>query len=145
MITISGERIVQRSPADLWQLLMDPAVLRRCIPGCEAFELLEPGRYEIAIKVSLGLIRGSFRGEATLKDVVELERYRLEMNAKGKTGYVQGSTDVRLVLLDGSQETKLVYQSDAKVGGVLASVGARLFQGAARSLADQFFDELSRP
>jgi len=116
--------------------------MRRCIPGCDTFEVLEPGRYQIALRVRFGLLRGLFRGEAQLKDVVDLERYRLEMNTRGKAGRIQGSTDVRLQRLDGGEHTEIFYQSDAQVSGVLASVGARLFQGAALSLADRFFDEL---
>ena len=142
MIKISGRRILNRPPHELWGLLMDPAVMRRCIPGCKRFEMLEQGRYQIALQVSFGLFKGSFRGEAQLKDVVNLERYRLEMDTRGKTGCIQGSTGVRLQTLDGGEQTEIFYQSDAKVSGVLASVGARIFQGAARSFADQFFDEL---
>ena len=122
---------------------MDPQVLRKCIPQCEEFEVIEPMKYRVAIKVGFGLVRGSFRGQAELKEVIEPERYRLEVHAKGTTGFIQGSTDVRLVPLEGGR-TELTYESQAQAGGMLASVGSRFLQGAARSFAEEFFDELSR-
>jgi carbon monoxide dehydrogenase subunit G len=144
MLKLTGQVTVNRPPADLWKLLMDPSVLKKCIPKCEDFEEIGPFRYRVALKVGFGLVRGHFKGEAELKDVVELETYRLEVHAKGSTGFVEGATCVRLAAVNGGQQTALHYESDAHVGGMLASVGARLFQGAARSFADQFFDEISK-
>jgi hypothetical protein len=144
MLKVTGQKIVHRPLADLWQLLMDPQVLRKCIPQCEEFEVVGPGKYRVAIKVGFGLVRGSFRGEAELKDVVEPERYRLEVHAKGTTGFLKGSTEVRLSPIDGGQRTELAYESQVQAGGMLASVGARFLQGAARSFAEEFFDELAK-
>ncbi len=144
MLKITGQVTVNRSPADLWSLLMDPGVLKRCIPKCEELEVIGPQRYRVALKVGFGLVRGHFKGEAELKDVVELETYRLEVHAKGTAGFVQGSTRVRLAALNGGEQTALAYESDAHLGGMLASVGARLLQGAVRSFTEQFFDEIAK-
>ena len=141
---LSGQVTVNRPPPDLWRLLMDPAVLRRCIPRCEEFELITPGRYRVGLMVGLGLIRGRFKGEAELKDVVEFEKYRLDLCAKGTTGFIQGATLIRLLPLIGGVQTELSYESDAQVGGMLASMGARLFQGAARSFAEELLVEIGR-
>ena len=87
MLKITGQVTVNRSPADLWRLLMDPEVLKRCIPKCEELEVIGPQRYRVALKVGFGLVRGHFKGEAELKDVVEFETYRLEVHAKGTAGF----------------------------------------------------------
>ena len=144
MLKITGQKIVNRSPPDLWSLLMDPEVLRRCIPQCEEFEVMAPLKYRVLLKLGFGLVKGQFRGEAELKDVIEPERYRLEVRATGTTGFVHGSTDVRLVPVDGGQRTELSYESSAQAGGMLASVGARFLQGAARSFTEEFFEELAK-
>jgi carbon monoxide dehydrogenase subunit G len=143
MLKLSGRKTIDRPPADLWRLLMDPAVLRECIPGCQDLELVGPMRYRIALKVGLGLVKGTFKGEAELKDVEEPVKYRLEVNAKGATGFIQGATDVRIAPAGGGKQSDLSYESEAQVGGLLASVGARLFQGAARTFTEEFFDKLA--
>jgi carbon monoxide dehydrogenase subunit G len=143
MLKLSGRKIIDHPPADLWRLLMDPAVLRECIPGCEELEVTGPRKYRIVLKVGLGLIRGSFEGEAELTEVEEPVRYRLEVRAKGKTGFIQGATGVRIAPAGGGRQSDLSYESEVQVGGVLASVGARLFQGAARSFTEEFFQKLA--
>jgi len=144
MLKFTGQRIVARAPADLWRLLMDPHVLRRCIPGCEAFDIVAPERFRITIKVSLGLVRGRFHGEAELRDVIEPQSSCLSIHAKGTTGSIQGQTAIRLDPLEGGLQTELSLQSDAQVAGMLATVGAKFFHGAAKSLAEQFLDEIAR-
>ena len=143
MLKLSGQKTIDRPPADVWKLLMDPEVLRECIPGCQELELIEPRKYRIALKVGLGLVKGSFRGEAELKDVEVPVKYTLEVRAKGTTGFIQGATHVRIAPADGGKQSELSYESEAQVGGMIASVGARLFQGAARSFTEEFFEKLS--
>jgi hypothetical protein len=143
MLKLTGRKTIDRPPAEVWRLLMDPSVLRDCIPGCQELELIEPGKYRIALKVGLGLARGSFRGEAELKDVEEPVKYRLEVRARGTMGFIQGATEVRIAPAGDGKQSDLSYESEAQVGGVLASVGARLFQGAARGFTEEFFEKLS--
>lgn len=144
MVKISGKRVVPHSPQDLWSYLMNPEVLRKCMQGCEEFEAVGPGKYRVALKVGFGLVKGRFRGEVELKDVVEPKGYRLEMHAKGTMGFLRGVTRVELAPLDGGGATEIAFESEAQVGGVLASVGARFVDGAARSFVDAFFEEISR-
>jgi carbon monoxide dehydrogenase subunit G len=46
-------------------------------------------------------------------------------------------------LADDGGVTVLTYDADAQVGGKIAQVGARLIQGTARKLADQFFGKFA--
>ena len=144
MVKISGKRVVPHGPHDLWRFLMSPEVLQKCMQGCEEFEEVGPGKYRVALKVGFGLVKGRFRGEVELKDVVELKGYRLEMQAKGTMGFLRGVTRVELAPLDGGGATEICFESEAQVGGVLASVGSRFVEGAAQSFVNGFFEEISR-
>ena len=46
-------------------------------------------------------------------------------------------------LTDDGGDTVLAYDVDAQVGGKIAQVGARLIQGTAKKLADQFFSKFA--
>ena len=58
----------------------------------------------------------------------------------GAAGFANGSARVSLEA-DGDNTT-LIYELDASVGGKLAQLGGRLIDGAAKKLADQFFSRL---
>jgi len=141
-MNVSGSLIINRTPDDLWNLLLDPRVLRRCLPGCEELEPDGIDSFRVKIKVGLGLIKGRFKGSVKLLDVQPSQSYRLEVRARGTTGFVDGGSSIRLRPVEGGTKTELHYEGEARVGGVVATMGARLFQGAAQSFADDFFRSL---
>jgi carbon monoxide dehydrogenase subunit G len=144
MLRISGQKTIERSPEDLWALLMDEKVLRQCIPGCQSLEVTGANRYRLCLKIGHGIFKGRFQGEVGLTDVAEPESCRLDLQAKGPSGRVRGTTDVRLVRLDHGEGTEVLYDCTARVGGLLRAIGPGVFQKMARSFADQFFQELAR-
>ena len=40
---MTGEQRIPASQAETWQALNDPAVLRECVPGCEAIDRVTAG------------------------------------------------------------------------------------------------------
>ncbi|HVR76374.1 MAG TPA: carbon monoxide dehydrogenase subunit G [Planctomycetota bacterium] len=142
MLKFTGQKVIELPPAELWVRLMDPVIMKRCIPRCEVLEPIGDGRFLVALKVRYGLVRGTFRGEAELKDVVEVERYILEMQAKGILGSVHGTTEIQLLPVGGGVRTELIYASEAKLGGLISKVGAKFHEDAARTFTDQFFDQI---
>ena len=140
----SGSRIFDRSPEELWGLLMSPEVLEKCVPGCERLEATGPGEYRVVMKVSYGPFGGRLEGRARLVDAVKPHQYKLEVHAEGKAGSVDGVTEVRLARLDGGQRTELSYDSHLRLGGLLSGLWGRFFDSAARSFLDQFFEGLAR-
>ena len=55
----------------------------------------------------------------------------------GIAGFAKGHADVTLV--PEGDETRLTYVAATQVGGKLAQMGARLIEGTARTMADDFF------
>ncbi|MBI4583350.1 MAG: carbon monoxide dehydrogenase subunit G [Planctomycetes bacterium] len=144
MIEFKGSHIISRSRQELWPILQDPAVLKRCIPGCEELVLNGEHLYDVRLKVGFGMIKGSFQGTVQLTNMVEPERYVLNIKAEGRTGFAHGTTRIQLLPHPSPAATEIRFESHLQVGGMIASVGARLCQGAARMLAEQFFRELEK-
>ena len=140
---LNGRQIVDRPPEQLWDLFTDPEVLQKCIPGCEQLDPIGDNRYFVEMKVGIGPVKGRFQGTVEFTDIVAPESYRLVVKAKGTTGFINGTSDLRLTPQDGGSKTELTYQSEAKVSGVLASIGARLMESVGKSFAHQFFDNLA--
>jgi len=129
---------------ELFQRLLDPAVLHDSIPGCE--ELVQTGEaaYSIRLSAGFGPIRGTFNGTVVLKDLIPPRSYTLELKGEGRTGFVSGLTRIALEPLDGGAATEIRFESEVQVGGLIAGVGARFIPGAARNLSEQFFTSLEK-
>jgi len=74
---ISGSYSFNAAPDRVWTLLMDPAVLSSCIPGCERFEPDGDDRYRVTLTVGLAAITGTYQGTVVLTDKVPPTSYGL--------------------------------------------------------------------
>ncbi len=121
--------------------LVSPDVLQRCIPGCE--ELTDAGNdiYKATIKIGMAGLHGIYAGTASLRDRVPPESFTLGFEGKGSAGFARGTARLRLDA-DGDG-TRVTCNADVQVGGVIAAVGSRLVEAAARKLAGDFFRQLA--
>lgn len=67
---LSGSYTFNALPDRVWALLMNPAVLASCIPGCERFEPEGDDRYTVRLTVGLAAITGTYDGTVVLTDMV---------------------------------------------------------------------------
>ena len=134
---ITGSYTFSAPPARVWGLLMDPATIASCIPGCEGLTPEGEGRYTARIKVGIGAISGSYQGTVTMSDVKELASYRLTVDGKGAPGFVKG--DAVISLRADGDTTIVEVAGQVQTGGAIARLGQRLIGGAAKMMQDNFF------
>ena len=134
---IEGTHELRANRKRVYQVLTDPAVLQRCIPGCERLEKTSENLYSATLRAGVGSIKGVFNGNVRLEDMRPPAHYRLVVDSRGQPGFMKGSGDFDLEERDGA--TVIKYAGDVQVGGTIASVGQRMIQGAAKMMASQFF------
>ena len=137
---LEGTHQLHASRRRVYQSLVDPQVLQRCIPGCERLERTGDNAYAATIRAGVGSIKGVFNGNVMLEDMRPPEHYRLVVDGKGTPGFLKGSGDLDLAERDGV--TVIQYVGEIQVGGTIAGVGQRMLQGAAKMMASQFFAAL---
>src|SRR5207244_8281311 len=93
---ISGSYTFNAPPDRVWKLLMDPAVISSCIPGCERFDPEGEDRYKVTLTVGLAAITGTYDGTVVLADKIEPASYRLIVEGQGRPGFVKGSSAIAL-------------------------------------------------
>ena len=137
-MTMTGEVDLPASQEIVWQKLNDPDVLRACIPGCQSLEKTSDSGFQAVAKVKVGPVSASFKGKVHLLDLDPPNGYRIQGEGEGGVaGFAKGGANVRLA--PSELGTKLSYNVEAQVGGKIAQLGARLIDGVARKMADQFF------
>lgn len=134
-------RIAAR-PDAVFAALTNPAVLQRAIPGCQSLTGIGDDKYEAKLKIGVAGLKGEYTGTAEIRDKQPPDSLRLTFAGKGGPGFVRGSALVRLSA-DGDA-TLIACDADVQVGGLIAAVGSRLVEAAARKLADDFFGQLAR-
>lgn len=142
-MTMNGE-VQLAAPRDtVWAMLNDPEVLKQCIPGCESLEKLSETEFQAVAMNKVGPVKARFKGKVRLSDLDPPNGYRISGEGDGGVaGFAKGGATVRLESLDGGA-TMLKYDVEAQIGGKLAQLGQRLVNGAAKKLADQFFERFA--
>lgn len=135
---LEGTIELPASPDEVWSLLTDASRLSRLLPGCERLEPDGPDRYKAAVKFGIAAITGKYAGTLEFAQKKPLHSLVLKMDGKGLPGFVKG--EGRIQLAPKGKETELTYSGEAQVGGVIASVGQRMLDAAARKIVQQFFD-----
>ena len=139
---VEGTHELPAPREQVWSMLMDPTVLKRCLPGCEALEPEGENSYKAQIKIGLAAVKGAYTGSVRITDIDRPNSFTLAMEGKGSTGFVRGTA--RVALADNAGATSLRYTGDVAVGGLIAAVGQRMLQGMASTLVSTFFQCLDR-
>jgi uncharacterized protein len=128
----------------VWDLLQDPSVLAKALPGTERLTMAGPDRYEGVMKVSVGpMTAAKFDVAVTLSGKEPPERFTMQIDGKGAVGFARGSAAVHLQEQpDGG--TLMDYTSDVQIGGRIASVGQRLIESVSRMMMRQALEALDR-
>src|SRR5713226_1952769 len=137
---IEGTQTLHAPRERVFQSLVDPEVLQRCIPGCEHLEKTGEDSYAATLRAGVGSIKGVFQGNVKLEDMRPPEHYRIVVDGKGGPGFLKGSGDLDLAEQD--EVTIIKYVGEIQVGGTIAGVGQRMLQGTAKMMATQFFTAL---
>jgi uncharacterized protein len=139
---IKGEYRIAASREKVFAALNDPAVLQACIPGCESLEKTSDTEMKAKVRLRIGPVSASFTGKVTLSDLDPPNGYKISGEGQGgAAGFAKGGAVV--TLREDGAETLLSYNVDAQVGGKIAQVGARLIDGTAKKLADEFFSKFT--
>lgn len=137
---ITGTHEIQAPRERVYAALIDPQILQRCIPGCESLLETSERVYIATMKAGIGPVKGTFKGNVHLIEMQPPEHYRMVVEGKGGPGFVKGTGN--FTLGKGNGATVVHYEGDLQVGGVIASVGQRMIEAAAKMLAAQFFRAL---
>lgn len=135
---MQGARLLAITQQQAWDALNDPAVLKACIPGCDKVEPSGENQYSIGMSLKIGPVSAKFTGKITLSDINPPASYKINFEGQGgPAGFGKG--DSAVTLTPNADGCELAYTVHASVGGKIAQLGQRLIDGAAKSMAEDFF------
>lgn len=138
---MSDQKEIAAPPAEVYAALLNPDVLKACVPGAQEVSGSVEDGFEATVTQKVGPVKATFKGAVTLSDLIEGEKLTISGTGKGgAAGFAKGGAIVSLAPSENG--TLLSYEVEAKVGGKLAQLGSRIIDGFAKKMADQFFVNL---
>lgn len=138
---VSGEYTFDAPQELVWEALQDPDVLSNAMPGGEGFAEVGENEFEGKLKIKVGPVQGKFTGNIKLTDIIAPESYHMKVEGKGAPGFVNAEGSLKLT--GQGDQTHMVYEGSAQVGGRIASVGQRLMDSSAKSIIRQSLEGLN--
>ena len=135
---LSDQKTINADRDTVFAALLDPEVLKACVPGCQEMTGSPEEGFEATVVQKVGPVKATFKGAVQLSDMIAPESLTIEGEGKGgAAGFAKGGAKVTLETQ--GEQTILHYEVEAKVGGKLAQLGSRIIDGFAKKMADQFF------
>jgi uncharacterized protein len=141
-LTMTGEVELPAPQHVVWAKLNDADVLKASIPGCESLEKLSDTEFQAVAKIKIGPVSATFKGRVELSEIDAPNGYTISGEGQGGiAGFAKGGAKVHLS--PSETGTRMTYEVEAHVGGKIAQLGARLIDGVAKRMADQFFERFA--
>jgi carbon monoxide dehydrogenase subunit G len=143
-MTFENAFTVQAPIDEVWSTLLDVERVAPCMPGAEVTERVGDDAYKVAVKVKVGPMSMTYRGEVQIVDRDEHER-QATMHVKAKEARGQGTADahVRMSLADDPGGTRATIETEVQMSGKVAAMGQSVIAEVSAKLIETFAANLA--
>src|SRR3954452_7310318 len=128
----------------VWDALLDVERVAPPVPGAQVLERTGEDAYKVAIKVKVGPMSMTYRGEVEITERDEAA-HRAVMKARAKESRGQGTADadVTMQLRGEDGRTSATVTTDVALSGRVATMGQGVLQDVSGRLVGTFADTLA--
>lgn len=141
-MSFNGAPEIRATREQVWKAILDPQLVAASAGVVERVEEIDPTHFKVAARLGVGPLTIRFLLDVELFDLVEGESAKMRARGRAPGSTLDTTTSFRLEDVEPGV-IRLVWQADSDVGGAVAGVGARLFEGTTRKLAEQFFSDFA--
>ena len=140
---IAGENVLHAPVPRAWEALLDPTVLVATIPGCERLVATGDNSYDMTVTAGVAAIKGTYAGTCVLSDLSEPSSLVMRLDGAGAPGTIGATVNVGFA--DGGDgTTRVTWDADAVVGGMVGGVGQRMLTSVSKRMAGEFFGNVDK-
>jgi carbon monoxide dehydrogenase subunit G len=140
---IAGSNVIPYPVDQVWTAILDPRVLVATIPGCERLETTGDNAYGMTVTAGVAAIKGTYNGSCELSDLAQHQSLVMRLTGAGAPGTIDATVDVSFEDL-GAEGTRISYEADAVVGGMVGGVGQRMLTSVSKRMAGEFFGNVGK-
>src|SRR3954454_23162445 len=128
---------------EVWRTVLDVERVAPTVPGAQVIEQTGDDAYRVAIKVKVGPMSMTYRGEVEITERDEAA-HRAVMKARAKESRGQGTADADVTMvLDGGDRTSATVTTDVQLSGKVATMGQGVLQDVSGRLVKTFAENLA--
>jgi carbon monoxide dehydrogenase subunit G len=142
-LRFAGAPEIRATRQHVWGRLLDPQFVAASAPGIESVETIDPTHFKVISAFGVGSVKLRFAMNVELVDIVAPERATMRARGKAPGSNVDVVASVRVEEL-APDRVRLNWTADSDLSGTVAAVGARLLEGTARKLTEQFWADFAR-
>ena len=142
-LEFSGSPTIAAPRETVWERLMDPHFVARSAPGVESVEPLDPTHFKVISGFGVGSIKVRFTMDVELFDIVAQQSAKMRVRGKAPGSAIDVVSSMHIQDAEAGA-SQLDWSATSEVSGTVASVGARLMEGTARKLTEQFWTDFAR-
>lgn len=135
------ERFEVQAPVErVWQYLIDPKRVVHCLPGAELLEQQDEHTFLGAIKVKVGPLSMSYKGQAKFTEINE-ETHQVRMVGDAREVGGSGSTKVSMlstVSASANGGSEVLVSADIDLVGRIVQFGRGMIEEVSRQMFRQF-------
>jgi carbon monoxide dehydrogenase subunit G len=118
---LNGTHKFKANSTRVFNAILDPAILQKCIPGCESVTLLDAKRLRVNVTVPLPGLKGAY---AVVVDLVKRQDPNLivlGVKRQGRGGSVDAIANINIA--DEADGALVTYDANAELSGAIAVAG----------------------
>jgi uncharacterized protein len=142
-LTFSGAPEVEAPQDEVWPRITDPHFVAKHGPGVESVEVLDEHHFKVITGFGVGSIKLRFGIDVELTEVNPPSGLTMKARGRAPGSDVEVTAALLLEVIEPTR-TRLSWKADTDISGTVASVGARLMEGTARKLTEQFWTKFAQ-
>jgi hypothetical protein len=118
---LNGTHKFKANSTRVFNAILDPAILQKCIPGCESVSLLDATRLQVNVTVPLPGLKGAYAVVVNLLQRQDPHLIVLGVKRQGRGGSVDAVAHINIA--DEADGALVTYDANADLSGAIAVAG----------------------
>ena len=148
---IDGQFTIEAPIQTVWESLLDPDTLGKCVPGAEEMKQIDAETFESVVKQRVGPFKVTLKFTTKLTEVrpptADLPEGYIKAEGRGaditKLGNFTSAMEVNMKET-APNNVEVAYVANVSLVGKLATFGERIMRAKAKDVGDQFTENLQK-
>jgi uncharacterized protein len=139
---LSGTHKFKAPSTQVFNAILNPDVLKACIPGCDSIEYLDSSHIRANLALPFPGMKGPYGIVVNIANQQAPHHLELQFQHSGRGGSVNAVSQINLS--DEADGTTLSYNANAELSGAATMANNIIGEGAAKNMLGTFFKNLDK-